>query len=191
MQPGPIGIGWTSVAVMIDDGQSYTATPGHSAIRRASDEDEDVEIVQVVRPPLLPEVITLSDTEEGEEADEANSSSSCGKALKKRKGPLPVNQSPRKEQRIKSPSPVSSAHPTVHATVYYYPSIENAGITTLRPKTTILKSRCPRRRPFAIEIWIRKMSTVVYTARCRVASHLEAYGGGTTNEAELTIECNR
>ena len=51
---------------MIDDGQSYAATPGPSTVRRASDEDEedddeDVEIVQVVRPPL-PEVIKLSDT---------------------------------------------------------------------------------------------------------------------------------
>ena len=147
MQPGPIGIGWTSVAVMIDDGQSYTATPGHSAIRRASDEDEDVEIVQVVRPPLLPEVITLSDTEEGEEADEANSSSSRGKALKKRKGPLPVNQSPRKEQRIKSPSPAPEQSSRYSADAHQHIRPFMPPFTTTLLYRMPASPLCGRRRP--------------------------------------------
>ncbi|XP_057373342.1 E3 ubiquitin-protein ligase Topors-like isoform X2 [Daphnia carinata] len=109
-QPGPSGIGrGSSSAAMIDDGQSYSAIPGHSNVaRRPSDEDEedegDIEIVEVVRPSS-PVVITLSESEEDREEDaernEASSTSSRGKALKQSSRPRRDQQQRTKSKKKK------------------------------------------------------------------------------------------
>ncbi len=79
-QPGPSGLNRVT-ATLSDDGQSYSVRlPARSS--PSDDEDEDVEIVQVVRPSL-PEVITLSDSDGSDHEQAAIASTSRGKALKR------------------------------------------------------------------------------------------------------------
>jgi len=132
-QPGPSGLGRPVSTTLSDDGQSYSvrlqASSGTTSATRSGtpSDEEDVAVVQVVRPPT-PELITLSDTEEEEEEEEeekepekvkekdeeeepemtgASASSSRGKALKRRFKNLVTattsasRPSPRKDKRLK------------------------------------------------------------------------------------------
>jgi len=129
-QPGPSGLGRPVSTTLSDDGQSYSvrlqASSGTTSATRSGtpSDEEDVAVVQVVRPPT-PELITLSDTEEEEEEEKepekvkekdeeeepemtgASASSSRGKALKRRFKNLVTattsasRPSPRKDKRLK------------------------------------------------------------------------------------------
>ena len=94
-QPGPSGLGRAVSATLSDDGQSYSVrlqanSSGTTSVTPSGtpSDEEDVAVVQVVRP-ASPEIITLSDSDEEEPKEEsevtaASSSSSRGKALKRR-----------------------------------------------------------------------------------------------------------
>jgi len=103
-QPGPSGLGRAVSATLSDDGQSYSVrlqanSSGTTSVTPSGtpSDEEDVAVVQVVRP-ASPEIITLSDSGEEEEKEESpevtpapassssssSSSSARGKALKRR-----------------------------------------------------------------------------------------------------------